>query len=170
VNFAKARDDVIREICLMSGRHIICSTGIPVKQDGLPYASFREPADPGVAIYWTTPKGVSRVIACDAWRTVRENIRAVGLTVQGLRQIGRAGASEILDRAFQGFTALPEAHRAKPWRDVLGDIPLNYMAIDAAYRALAKIHHPDVGGTHDRMIEINQARADAMAELLEAGL
>lgn len=29
--------------------------------------------------------------------------------------------------------------------------------IKAAYRRLAQIHHPDAGGTHERMVEINRA-------------
>lgn len=38
--------------------------------------------------------------------------------------------------------------------------------LDAAYRALAKVHHTDVGGKGERMLELNQAY-DAIKKLRE---
>ena len=88
-----------------------------------------------------------------------------GLTIGALRMLDRTGASEILDRAYQGFAALPPVGGSNPgWRDVLGlgGSPLDAATIEARYRELARKAHPDAGGTHDAMVRLNEARAQAL--------
>jgi DnaJ-domain-containing protein 1 len=98
------------------------------------------------------------VIACDTYRKVRWNLRAIGATVEALRAIQRHGASSMLEQAFTGFAALPPANRAKPWHEVLGVAETAAAeAVRDAYRELARIHHPDAGGNAERMAEINGA-------------
>lgn len=108
-------------------------------------------------------------MACDRWLKVGENMRAIWHALEALRSLERCGASQILERAYAGFAALPAAGRVKPWREVLfsAPYPARYDAdvVDAAYRELAVIHHPDRGGSHERMVEINQAREAALLEL-----
>jgi hypothetical protein len=48
------------------------------------------------------------VIACDQFREVRLNMCAIVLTIRAIRQIERCGTSSLLERAFKGFSALPE--------------------------------------------------------------
>lgn len=48
------------------------------------------------------------VIACDTFREVRLNMAAIVMTIRAIRQIERAGTSTLLERAFKGFSALPE--------------------------------------------------------------
>lgn len=48
------------------------------------------------------------VIACDAFREVRLNMNAIVQTIKAIRSIERAGTSSLLERAFKGFSALPE--------------------------------------------------------------
>lgn len=167
VTFLKARDELARQLRMISrsGSDVIISTNVPLRRDGLPLANMREPSDPGVAAYWYDKRGRQRVIACDAWETVRENLRAVGLTVEALRTIDRAGASEILDRAFQGFAALPPGPSEDPWWEVLGITrDANSGVIEAVYRRLARINHPDHGGDAAKMAKINAARDAALRE------
>lgn len=171
VDFTKARDDLARELGLLCHRTIdvVISSNVPTRRDGLPYANQREPEDPGVAAYWVDRKGTQRVIACDAWRHVRENLRAVGLAVSAFRMIERTKASEILDRTFQGFAALPAAGRIRPWWEVLGLDPTmrqlhgpeGLQVIEAKYRRLALEQHPDRGGSNDAMAELNGAISEA---------
>ena len=171
VTFTAARDGVFRSVRLLAGRHPVLSTNVPLRRDGIPLAGQREPNDVGVAVYWTDGKNRPRVIACDAWRTVRDNVRAIGLALEGLRAVERAGASQILERAFTGFAALPAAASSttRPWRHVLNlrdDVRLTRDDIETSFRALAKIRHPDVaGGSHELMTELNAARAAALAEV-----
>jgi hypothetical protein len=162
LNFADARTDLFRELALLGARDVVLSSNIPIRRDGLPSVPEREPIDPGIALYFTRA-GKSFVLACDAYERVHWNLRAVGATIHALRSIERHGATSMLERAFSGFLALP-APRA--WREVLGlATTANADQVRAAYRELAKLHHPDRGGTEGRMAEINRAYQEGLAEL-----
>lgn len=165
-NFGRVRDELLHSVGLLGGRSVILSTNVALRQDGLPYANMPEPLDPGVAVYFDRRIGQELkpfCIACDTYRKVRWNLRAVWATVEALRSIQRHGASSMLEQAFTGFAALPPAHAVKPWREVLGVGP-NAVEDDVrhAYRELAAIHHPDRGGDHERMAEINRAYEEAV--------
>jgi len=181
ITLADARDEALTHVRLLGGRAVIISSNVPVRRDGLMYANSPEPQDPGVAIYWTDRQNKQRVIACDAWRTLRENVRAVALTLEALRQLERTQCTQILERAYQGFAALPADTSVRPkraWWDVLGlsltrfrrngpNAPDGILRddIEAAYRQLTKERHPDAGGSNEQMAELNQARAEALKEL-----
>lgn len=158
VGMGTARDEMLRELGRMGAKEIVVSTNVPVRRDGLPYADAREPADPGVAVYFTHGKR-QLVIACDSYSTVRANMRAVGATVEALRAIQRHGATSLLERAFTGFMALPPKGGGDvPWREVLGvDPSATLEQAKAAYRELARRHHPDAGGDPETMARINRA-------------
>jgi hypothetical protein len=168
-----ARKELERELKLLHARKVIISTNVPLRMDGKPYAgsSERRYDDPGVAVYFERDvKGQShpQVIACDKWLTVHGNVRAVGLAVAGLRAVLRSGASELLDRAFTGFKALPQnagASTSPQWWDVLGvphDYPDDY--VEAKYHELARKHHPDFGGDVGAMAVINRAYEQFQSE------
>lgn len=116
--FARARDELFKEIDRLGGRDVILSTNINLRRDGLPYANTREPSDPGVAVYFKF-KDLNRVFACDKYSHTKDNIRAITKTIEALRGIERWGASDMLERAFTGFEALPAPPPKKPYTDVL---------------------------------------------------
>lgn len=175
VDFARARDDLMRSLKLLGARDVILSSNLPLRRDGLPLASApKRPEDPGVAVYWTVSRlegarwvSTPFVMACDRYLSPVANVRAIGLTVEALRAIERHGTRQLRDRAFQGFAALPPAAGASSWRAVLGlvDGAITREAIDEAYRRLAMVRHPDRGGTDELMAELNAARADALREV-----
>lgn len=178
VDFGRARDEVIRELRLLGAltNTVVISSNIPTRRDGLPYSNMAEPADPGIAVYWSvrqydratnTTKLVERTIACDVWRRTRENMRALSLAVGALRMLERTGTSEILDRAFTGFAALPPAATSGMWYQVLGfdRPPTSIDAVEEAYRERAKVAHPDAGGSHEAMVALNAAREAARSLL-----
>jgi hypothetical protein len=173
VQFGKARDELLHELCLLGARRqtLVLSTNIPLRHDGIPYANWREPQDPGVAVYWEQRIGggwQQRVIACDSWRLVRENIRAVGLAIAALRTLERTKASEILERAFTGFAALPEAGTLPWWAAELGfgtTAGLTLEDVTEAYRRLAFERHPDRGGSDEAMARLNRAVEEARTAL-----
>lgn len=146
---------------------VIISTNIQVRLDGLPYSNQKEPSDPGVAVYWKR-NGNEQVMATDTYTRVADNLAAIAASLDAMRAIERHGGAQILDRAFIGFTALPEP---KNWRHVLEmptNIPAGRTLADVAldqYRDLARKHHPDKGGDPERMAEINRAWSDAQREL-----
>jgi hypothetical protein len=169
VSFARARDEVLRSVRLLGGHDIVISSDIALRRDGLPYANQGEPHDPGIAVYWTQ-RNQPRVMACDCWRTVRDNLRAVGLTIDALRAIDRSGATQLLERAFTGFAALPATagdDGAPPWRDVLhlNGQPVTQRDVLEAFKRRLLFCHPDSGGSHDLMVELNRARDEALREV-----
>lgn len=160
VSFIKARDDLLRELSIAGARHVIVSTNIPLRRDGLPLAGQRAPEDPGVAVYWTDRKGAARVIACDVWQTVRENLRAVGLAYASIRQIERSGSTELLERAFAGFARLPAAPDCWSILGVSRGATREQIAL--RFRDLAAEHHPDRGGDPERFKRLSEAYHQAL--------
>ena len=167
VNFNRARKELHRELRLLGARHVVLSTNIPLRKDGEPYSNWREPEDPGVAVYWTL-KGKPQVMACDKWSKVRYNLRAVGLAVGALRMLDRTGASEIMERAFMGFQALPSQGGEEHWRVTLGfdpEEPVTPDLLTKRFRELARTHHPDQGGVAEDFRKLNSAYEKARQEL-----
>lgn len=168
----QAVDELMRELGMLGALKgsIVLSSNVPPRNAlGTPRNDGHQVGDPGVAVYWTTKAHGERVMACDRWSSVRENVRAIGLAVNGLRAIERAGATQILERAFSAFGALPAASGAapkRPWWDVLG-FPealigaLSPAVTDARWRELAKKSHPDQGGSQEAMTELNAAAEEA---------
>lgn len=147
---------------------LVVSTNVRTRLDGYPRSDQAEPADPGVAVYWEEKNNVRRVIAIDRYDRVADNLAAIAATLEAMRAIDRHGGAEILDRAFTGFTALPNPAKARSWRDVLGySSHENPTAADVKlrYRTLAQSRHPDRGGSEAKMSEINVALAQAEKEV-----
>jgi len=167
-----AIEDLLGSIRQLGGRDIIVSSNVPVRRDGTMYRgdhSDQRIADPGVAVYWTArgPKGepVPRVIPCDHWHTVRENVRALGMAVDYIRGLKRCGAGEIQDRAFAGFARLPESTGADPW-SVLGvKRTATREQLTERLRVLTRTEHPDHGGNTERFSRLTTAYHEALAAL-----
>lgn len=166
VSFVQARDHVLHELELLGATTRIISTNIPTRLDGLPRADV-SPRDAGVAVYWTTRNGRNSVIACDRWATVRDNMRACGLALEGMRAVLRSGATQVAEKVYMGFAALPD-NASGAWRAALGfrdqDKP-NQTELRAAYELRVFKVHPDRGGKHEDMASLNAAYAQARAEL-----
>lgn len=160
ITFAAARDALIPEIRRLGGTHIVLSTNISLRQDGLPYANRGEPDDRGAATYFRYGDK-SMCFACDKWDKVGDNIHAIRKTIEAIRGIERWGSKDMLEAAFTGFIALPPP--GKPWHEVLGVVPNAPMDVRRrAYLLQAKIHHPDsVGGDEEKMAEVNRAWEEA---------
>lgn len=161
---AQAKKAIINEAGLLGGKNIIISTNIPVRADGFPMANRRTPEDRAAAVYFDY-NGKKMCFACDSWNKVEDNLWAINLTIVAIRQIERAGASELLERAFRGFAALP-APGNDQWWDVL-KVPRNANSneIKSAYFKLAKENHPDGGGTTEKFLVIRNAYTAALEEI-----
>jgi len=74
-----------------------------------------------------------------------------------MRGIERWGCSEILNRAFTGFKALPEKSQMSDF-DILGvEESASKEEIRRAFRKKAMEVHPDKGGDADEFQKLNQA-------------
>lgn len=155
------------ELRRLGARNVVISSNVPIRQDGLPYASEskRRYDDPGVAVYFTL-KGKALSMARDSYWTPWENIRSLVLAIDAIRSIERHGGATMMERAFSGFAALPPPMAARHWSDVL-EVNRNASreAIEANFRRLARDRHPDSGGTTDQMAELNNAREAALREI-----
>ena len=171
VSFARARDNIVREVGLLAGKwpdpQIVISTNIALRRDGLPLASQRQPDDMGVAVYFLYKKR-QMSFACDRWNKIEHNMQAIAKTIEALRGIARWGTGDMLEAAFTGFMALPapSAGMKREWWDVLQCArSAGRDVIQAQYRRLASDYHPDRGGDPTKMAELNAARDEAMREL-----
>lgn len=153
---------------------VLISTNVPTRLDGLPRSDAREPADPGVAVYWRKNQNAPmQCMAIDIYGRVAENLAAVAATLEAMRAIERHGGAQVQERSFRGFAALPATTGAKNWRAVLGmigipDRDITRDFIESQFRTAARTRHPDVaGGNNEAMAELNAAREAALAELGE---
>lgn len=185
--FVRSRDGILHELRLMRAVHPTITSNLPLKSNGLPYATGRS-EDPGVAVWWIDAKigtrGTERVIACDVYRDIADNLHAIQLTLAAMRGIGRWGANQVVERAFAGFAALPpgsgEASDAtpivveKPWHEVLGmdpeiigrlDAEDSFAIAKARHKKLALERHPDQGGSHEAFAELTRAFEQAQKEI-----
>ena len=157
-SFAVARDNLLAELKRLGARNVVLSTNTELRQDGLPYSGRRQPDDCGVAVYFTDRKQRQMALACDRWKKIEDNLRAITKTIEALRGIERWGSGEMLDAAFTGFAALPPSPQSKPWHEVLGVMPkASFVEVNDAYRRESLRHHPDRGGSTEAMTKVNAA-------------
>lgn len=170
ITITEAIGRVLDELARMGidRQDVVISTNVRTRLDGLPRSGEKEPNDSGAAVYWETRKGERRVMAIDKYVKVADNLAAIAATLDAMRAIERHGGAQILDRAFTGFVALPAPSGKRTWRDVMGFGRTENVSIEsvhAIYRGLASTAHPDKGGTHEAMSEINIAYDEAKREI-----
>lgn len=150
-----ARAEIEDEIRRLRGHDIIISTNMRIRRDGGVYSNEKEPTDSGVAVYFNR-KGKQLVFACDRWATVKENCHAIVLSIEAMRGTERWGVSDMLERAFTGFAALPPP--TSDWYRILGVTEdADFEDVRTAYRKAIAMNHPDRQGSHERAIELNGA-------------
>jgi hypothetical protein len=157
ISLEGAIEKLARELRLLGARNVMLSRN---EVDGI--------RDPGVAIYFALARR-QMVMACDRYVTQADNARSLGLAIAAMRQLERHGGGAMMNRAFDGFAALPSPDAApRAWREVLGisdDVRIDTETIDHCYRVRAKRAHPDAGGSHEAMAELNAAREQALREI-----
>lgn len=148
----------------MGASEIVISSNMQYRADGLPYTRQNVP-DTGVAVYFKSSNGEDQCIPCDSWITLEENMRAIAKTIEAMRGIERWGGKSLMNAAFSGFKALPEAIVTPPadrphrdWWVVLGvernaDAP----TVKQAYRRAQATAHPDAGGSNQDFQEVQAA-------------
>ena len=131
---------------------------------------------PSIALHLDTPRGPMR-FPCGRYADWKDNLRAIVLSLESLRAVDRYGVTRTGEQ-YRGWSALPaaaEPQESDPWttvdeaaawlRDQSGlAVPPSSLIDDAeamkdAYRAAAKRHHPDVGGSPATFARITRAKA-----------
>ena len=112
-----------------------------------------------VRISFRHPKGHLVNLESSAQYSPAANLRVLYLAVEGLRKNEVRGLADMMRAAYLQL-APPEGSIQRDPYEVLGvrhDSPPE--VVEAAYRALAKVRHPDAGGSDEQMAELNRAIA-----------
>lgn len=125
--------------------------------------------------------GKRYVFRCKRWPHPTDNLRAAQRTItllyQAMEEYGTTSStsavksqSDPFEQFFLSFAALPDdsvlmlGSGKRSWWKILG---INETATKAdiinAYRALARVHHPDVGGDAEMFKAVRKAYDDGMA-------
>lgn len=169
---AQATQKIVHELELLGARNIIVSTNVPLRLDGLPRSNYGRLHDEGAAVYFTIRTknargidvaGIPTCLGCDRWNKVEHNLWAIALWIESERQQLRNGVGTI-EQAFAGFRALPMDTGGVSCWELLGVKPgATADDINAAWRERAKAAHPDTGGSHESMTNLNTARDQALS-------
>ena len=177
---AASRDRVREELRKLGASNVTISSNVPVRNDGewVSGAADRRHPEPGIAVYFML-KGKPLVMAQDAYQGLAENLTSLALAIEAMRSLERHGGGTMMQRAFDGFSALPPPAGSKPkrpWWTVLrySENPedrelLSAGEVEARYKTLAKKLHPDAGGTAEEFNELTAAKDEALEELKEIG-
>lgn len=124
----------------------------------------KRPADPGVAV-WFTWDGLPVCIPVDRYDSPAANLQAIHHIIEARRTELRHGTLALVRATFTGFKALPPPPGSS-WREVLQITgPVSREIIQRQWKQLAAHHHPDQGGSADKMAELNNARDTALREI-----
>lgn len=113
---------------------------------------------------------------CNRWEHSLDNLRAIQLSIEYLyRAVEVYGVdhdekefNNLFDQIFIGMEATPDDSvllltNQSEWYEILGvSINATKKEIVNAYKALAKVHHPDVGGNKETFIKLRNAYEEAM--------
>tara|TARA_R110002051_G_scaffold316556_1_gene396317 strand:- start:5383 stop:5991 length:609 start_codon:yes stop_codon:yes gene_type:complete len=164
---AVAASRVEDELTKLGARWPAISSNVELTLSGRPRSGQREPEDRGVCVYFEMG-GKPYAMACDRYTTVADNLAAIAAHVDATRAIERHGVATAAE-TLQALQALP-APGGGHWTATLGlTRAATPDAVKAAHRRLLAGAHPDQGGSHDRMADLNAARDAALKDIAEAG-
>lgn len=116
--------------------------------------------DPRVAVQFDLD-GAQYIIATDRYHEPWQNLAGIAQYIKAIRAQERNGIFTPAEM-FATFAALPSRGSASRWESVLGlEKGASLADAESAYRKLAKESHPDSGGSHEAMAELNLAIAVA---------
>lgn len=159
-SFAAARDALVEEIWRQGAKTCVVSSNFQTGKSFLPLEGKRRPQEEGVAIYFER-RGKHIVMACDRYHDAEGNMRSLTLALEALRQLERHGGGTMLERAYEGFVALPAPPKPHEILGVGADASAD--EIRRAWRTRIAGAHPDQGGTG--AAELNAARDDMLKKL-----
>lgn len=162
--FDRARSELMNKLRLLGATNIVISSWLPLRRDGMPYSDRARCRldDPGVAVYFMLRKR-QMVMARDAFTSVHDNLRSIGLGIAHLRGLERHGGGTMMERAFEGFAALPPPDSFDAWATLGLKRGATADEVIAQFRKLSRQHHPDApGGSTEAFQRIERARREAL--------
>ncbi|WP_420147199.1 J domain-containing protein [Spirosoma sp.] len=178
-----AYDYVLKQLTLLGAKKIVISSNAVLKKDGKPSAKQPKIADSGVAVWfqWSGSQTIWYSISCDIYNSIADNLRAIGLSVIDIRNITRRLNTPLI-RMFMATPPQDQSQQQKPpprqepppprqeykreapqfWRSVLSvSLTAGWPETKRAYYQLAKIRHPDTGGSAAQFQELSRAYSEA---------
>jgi len=121
-------------------------------------------------------RGKRYVFRCSNYERHLDNYRAAQLSIsylyRALESYGVTNEESLFDRVFSnfflGFEATPDdsvlmLSDGNVWYEILGVKPeASKSDIMNAYKSMAKIHHPDVGGTKESFVKLRKAYEEGL--------
>lgn len=110
------------------------------------------------------------VMPMDGYTDAAQNIAGLAAHIEATRAIERHGVATV-SQVLNNFAALPPRSGEaaikpkRPWYDVLGILQESSLGvIEAVFRELSKVHHPDHGGDPGNYQELMDAIKEAREE------
>lgn len=154
--------DELRRLGVNMSRDWVISSNLRLRRDGLPYSQQKTIEDTGIAVYFQW-KGQPYCFACDRWKKIEHNLRAIVLHINAIRGVGRWGVGSMT-QAFAGYKALTDGPvddagelQLRWWHVLKVDYNSPFDEVQSAYREMAKRHHPDRGGDPDLFKRVSRA-------------
>lgn len=142
-------------------KHVVVSTNMRPRNDGLPYSNQGEPDDPGVAVYFQL-YSEPHCLPCDTFTRVADNIAAIAAHIEATRRIERYGVASV-QQMYAGFQLLEAP--SEDWWVVLGvDRHAPWEEIWRAHKARRGDTHPDRGGDPAEFDRVERAFEAARKE------
>ncbi len=111
-------------------------------------------------------RGIPVTVECSSQEGYRDNLRCIFYAIEAMRMNEVRGIADTMKNAYLQLSAPAQGRDAY---EVLGVRPdADPEIIGAAYRALAKKLHPDVGGGADAFKEIDDAYSRIVKDRSEA--
>ena len=160
--FEAKQETIVRELQQLMKK--LGATSLRIEQDVM--------GDPPQVRVLFDRAGRRYISECDTWPSSLDNLRAAQLAIEytwriaeayGVTLMDEASSGGLLERLFGTLEAPLDPNilllgSGKLWWEILGvDPKASRAAIVNAYRALVKVHHPDVGGSAEDFLRLQGA-------------
>jgi hypothetical protein len=176
--YAASEDLLLRELQHLGAKDVVLEIDIQasdLRLDGTLRANAK-PQGRRVCLYASTKHG-PLMMPCDTYWDWRDNIRAIALSLEALRQVDRYGCAARGEQ-YRGWTAIPASTglttRVEAAWQLLKDMSKSgeirardRAGLELLYRDAARMAHPDCGGTDEGMAAVNRARETILLDLGE---
>jgi hypothetical protein len=166
-SFHQTLDLLERELGYLQAREIVIQAAVTLadlRNDGMLRANAT-PHHPGIILSFESKHGPLSY-PCDRYDEWRDNLRAIGLSLEALRAVDRYGVTRRAEQykgwaklpgtvEASGFTSLEEAYQVLAAAS--GIVAGRHSYMDA-YRAAAAKHHPDHGGDAEQFKRVQAAK------------
>ena len=175
-SYAATLELLEKELCHLKAKDTVIQAYFElgqIRNDGWPRSSAR-PTQPGVVLTYYV-KGEAFSFPCDTYSWWEDNLRAIGLSLEALRTVNRYGVTQGSEQ-YQGFKRL-EAPVYKSKQDEAYEFIAKHSGatvqgartdVDGCYRTAARKLHPDLGGSHELFVKLQEKISRASTELRTA--